>query len=294
MRHLLNTLRTHRLALALTSILAFQAACGGSSDDGGSAAADTGGTSSAGGSAGSAQAGTGGSAQAGTGGAQAGGGGSAQAGTGGSAQAGASSGGAAGTGTGTAGSGGAQAGAGGGASSGYPAGPYGIKEGDTFPNLVWAGYANWNGDAISTTKTFGPVSMDDARKSGKKYAIINLAETLCPGCQKSASLLKTDAKGIIDAGGAVIEIVITKAFTGPPAKADLDAWITKYSLVNTAAMDPTGTGTPTHDLLGERDTAYIVELPSMKVKAKIIGSYSGATPGSIEKGFAQMKTLLAQ
>jgi hypothetical protein len=58
----------------------------------------------------------------------------------------------------------------------YPAGPYGNTVGDTFPQLVWEGYQDPAGDAIATTKPFGPYSADDMRRSGKQYALVHLSE----------------------------------------------------------------------------------------------------------------------
>src|SRR5579859_1653383 len=55
-------------------------------------------------------------------------------------------------------------------SASYPAGPYGHNVGDTIPPLVWEGYADPLADAIATSKTYGPYSMDDLRRSGRKYA----------------------------------------------------------------------------------------------------------------------------
>src|SRR4051794_39199197 len=60
----------------------------------------------------------------------------------------------------------------------YPAGPYGATIGDTVTPLVWEGYVNPTADAVSTTKAYGPYSMNDARLSGSKYALIHTAEFL--------------------------------------------------------------------------------------------------------------------
>ncbi len=57
--------------------------------------------------------------------------------------------------------------------AGYPAGPYGNNVGDTFPPLVWEGYVAAAGDVIVNTRTYGPYSMNDARLSGKPYAMVH-------------------------------------------------------------------------------------------------------------------------
>jgi hypothetical protein len=62
------------------------------------------------------------------------------------------------------------------ASSSYPAGPYGNKVGDTIAMLSWEGYADPLADAVATTKTYGPYSMNDLRMSGRPYAVVHVAE----------------------------------------------------------------------------------------------------------------------
>ena len=58
----------------------------------------------------------------------------------------------------------------------YPSGPYGNKVGDTIPPLVWEGYNDPLADAVATTKTFGPYSMNDLRLSGRPYGVVHVAE----------------------------------------------------------------------------------------------------------------------
>ncbi len=58
----------------------------------------------------------------------------------------------------------------------YPAGPYGNTVGATFPPLVWEGYFDPTGDAVATTKPYGAYTMDDARKSGRAYAMIHISD----------------------------------------------------------------------------------------------------------------------
>src|SRR5688500_2960768 len=62
------------------------------------------------------------------------------------------------------------------APSAYPSGPYGVAVGAVIANLSWVGYVSPAADAIATTKPYGAYSLDDARRSGKRYAMINLAE----------------------------------------------------------------------------------------------------------------------
>jgi hypothetical protein len=124
--------------------------------------------------------------------------------------------------------------------------------------------------------------------------MVNLAEFYCPGCQKSAGELSTDGKSVVDAGGVVIEVLMTTGFTLPSSKQDLDSWINKYAIPVTTVKDPDGAGTPTFNTLGQREQAYIVDLATMKILQVISGSLSGATDTSVKKGLIAMHTLLGK
>jgi hypothetical protein len=176
----------------------------------------------------------------------------------------------------------------------YPSGPYGSAAGDVIANLAWVGYVDDPADAVATKKAYGAYSLDDVRRTGKPYAMINLAETYCPGCQKSAGELSTDGKAVIDAGGIVIEVLITTGFTSAPKKTDLDAWINKYAIPVTTVKDPDGAGTPTMTALGGREQAFIIDLKTMKILQVIQGSLSGATDTSGKKGMVAMHQLLGK
>jgi hypothetical protein len=102
---------------------------------------------------------------------------------------------------------------------------------------------------------------------------------------------------VADAGGLVIEILATKGFTAgsAPAKADLDAWIDSFKLPVTTVMDPPGTGTPTFNAIGPRETSYIVDLKTMKIVKRITGDTTGANSVTIMDGaIADILALLAK
>jgi hypothetical protein len=44
--------------------------------------------------------------------------------------------------------------------------------------------------------------------------------------------------------------------------------------------------------LGDRETAFVVDLATAKIVRKITGSTSGQAPGSIEQGLSEMKARL--
>ncbi len=58
----------------------------------------------------------------------------------------------------------------------YPSMPYGHLVGDTFPLLQWEGYVNDAADSVATTKPFVSYSSDDARRSGRAFMIVHVAE----------------------------------------------------------------------------------------------------------------------
>ncbi len=58
----------------------------------------------------------------------------------------------------------------------YPAGPYGNTVGATFPMLSWQGYEDDAADAVATTKPYGVYTSDDMFKSGRRYAMVHLAD----------------------------------------------------------------------------------------------------------------------
>jgi len=73
--------------------------------------------------------------------------------------------------------GGASPGTGGGTVGQYPAGPYGVALGDTFPNIQLQGYVNDSAVGIANTKPFTALyTMDNLRVSGARYALIHNTE----------------------------------------------------------------------------------------------------------------------
>jgi hypothetical protein len=134
------------------------------------------------------------------------------------------------------------------------------------PNMQWIGYVNDAADALSTTKPYVSYSLDDARMSGKRYAMVNIAEFLCPGCAQSADEISTGGAAVVQAGGVVIEVLMTDAFTSIATQSNLDSWVQNHMLSVTAVKDPDSSmGTPTYDQMGRRDQAYIIDLTTMNV-----------------------------
>jgi hypothetical protein len=60
----------------------------------------------------------------------------------------------------------------------YPSGPYGTNEGDVLADLKWEGYVDEIGDAPAKTKPYVTTSMSAIRSTGRRYALVHLAEFL--------------------------------------------------------------------------------------------------------------------
>jgi hypothetical protein len=168
--------------------------------------------------------------------------------------------------------------------------------GCVMPNMQWIGYVNDAADALSTTKPYVSYSLDDARKSGKKYAMVNIAEFQCPGCKQSADEIAAGGAAVVQAGGVVIEVLMTSGFSAIAPKSDLDSWVQNHMLNVTSVKDPDGSmGTPTYDQMGLRDQAYIIDLSTMSVIQCVTGSiFSNPGNNSGGLGLTAMHTLLGK
>lgn len=181
-----------------------------------------------------------------------------------------------------------------GATGSYPSGPYcqaagsggHLDAGCVLPDTTWIGYSDPTGTVLASTAPYASYSLDDARATGRRYAMINLAEFDCPGCQNSATELEARAASVEQAGGLVIEVLETSGFVTQASMTDLDYWVTNYMLKNTTVKDPDGSGTPSLDFFGRRDQAYIVDLTTMTILQYIDGSIVNATPAENSAGLA--------
>jgi hypothetical protein len=138
--------------------------------------------------------------------------------------------------------------------------------------------------------------------------MINLAETDCGGCQHSATEFETGvpvqladggtatwtAASVVEAGGVVIEVLETTGFTTQATQASLQQWIGAYMLPVTTVKDPDGTGTPTLDMVGARDQAYIIDLTTMTIIDFIEGSTGPIALNSGGLAIQKMAMLLGK
>jgi hypothetical protein len=102
-----------------------------------------------------------------------------------------------------------------------------------------------------------------------------------------------EVKTVITGGGLIIEILVSYFFK-PVAESNLRAWIEGNKLTVTSLMDPPGSGTPTLDAFGIRETCFIVDLTTMKIVKKINGSVSGSGDSSIKQLMPELAALVAK
>ena len=96
---------------------------------------------------------------------------------------------------------------------------------------------------------------------------------------------------MIAAGGRVIQILMTNGGQRATRTA-LDAWVNRYELRITALIDPAGVGTRTLNTYGVRESAFIVDLATMRVVRKVNGSVAGIGPSAIQQIVPTMMELL--
>lgn len=89
-------------------------------------------------------------------------------------------------------------------------------------------------------------------------------------------------KQVVDAGGAIVEVL----YTG-----DLDAWITTYDLGVTTVKPKDARS---QEVLGIRETVFIIDLATMQIVYKTQGSLAGVGDSSAKTGMAEMLTILGQ
>jgi hypothetical protein len=161
--------------------------------------------------------------------------------------------------------------------------------GQIMPDLTWMGYVAPTASSLGSYVTY---SLNDARLSGAKYAMINLGDYNCPSCQQSATELSSGAAAVIAKGGVVIEVLTSRNIGATPAtQTDLENWIQAYQLANTTVIDPPNMPLYTIQNFGPREQAYIIDLSTMKIVEVAEGVIDG-TPHSAGVGLSDMQTLL--
>lgn len=98
-------------------------------------------------------------------------------------------------------------------------------------------------------------------------------------------------KQVVDRGGVIVEVLATKLGANA-SKADLNAWIAARSIPVTCVRDPDALVQQTMKALIRREYTYIVDLATMQIVQRLIGSTDGSGISSAQKGMEAMLTLL--
>ncbi len=151
----------------------------------------------------------------------------------------------------------------------FPSGPYGYEVGQTLADARFEGYVNAEGRGLSTAQPFRGTSMRELRGEARGYALVVVAEFYCGGCQASARDLAERSRAILDAGGTVVMVLSSQAYTARPTREALDAWVRTYGLEVTAVIDAPEEPFPaSQSRYGGYDSALVVDLGSMRVVAR--------------------------
>lgn len=98
---------------------------------------------------------------------------------------------------------------------------------------------------------------------------------------------------MIDLGVKIVEILSSR-LGQTTTKADLDAWVTTYNLDVTSMIDAADSPRGALTAAGIRETAWIVEMPSMKILWMSHGDVTGQKPPTIVEAETELHTLLGK
>ncbi len=90
----------------------------------------------------------------------------------------------------------------------------------------------------------------------------------------------------------MIEVLATNA-NGAPTRANLNAWVSTFSLPVTAVIDPPGSGTVSLRTLGVRESTFIVDMRTMEIVEKYNGRVDGVGPSGVAQALPRIMELLA-
>jgi hypothetical protein len=78
-------------------------------------------------------------------------------------------------------------------------------------------------------------------------------------------------------------VVITILFVSAPMQSDVDAWINSNGLAITTVKDPDSMPLDSLQTLGRRETAYVVDLRTMRILQKYLGDVTGHGTSSAQQ-----------
>lgn len=105
--------------------------------------------------------------------------------------------------------------------------------------------------------------------------------------------LTAQGKQVVDAGGVVVEIL--GSYGGPTvSKANLESWITSHKLPVTTVRDVPASAGASMTALERREIAYIVDLKTMKIVNRYLGSVAGVGDSAVKSAVKEILQLLAE
>ena len=165
---------------------------------------------------------------------------------------------------------------------GYPVGPFGMKVGNTFPNLALDGYRDGKGEW--TTLTLKDYYDPDA-SHGIRGLYLTISAPWCAGCVAEAKVLPGEyASKYRELGAKLLTALAQDASSKPATRNTVDTWVSTYKINFDIVADPTLSTAP-KDASGGGSIAlpynYVIDPRTMKIVHINSGPFftGGAIPG---------------
>jgi hypothetical protein len=161
----------------------------------------------------------------------------------------------------------------------YPAGPYGIKPGNIFPNIAFQGYKDGNN---SDPANWGDMYMidyyDPTGSKGITGIYLVIAAQWCGPCNEEADHLpKWWTKDYSTRGAKFVSIVYQQQNGSQATQLTADQWIGKHKINFDIGIDPANKEIPTGSFGLPHN--YIIDPRTMKVAKTIDGIDPAITTG---------------
>jgi hypothetical protein len=136
---------------------------------------------------------------------------------------------------------------------------------------------------VASAQPFGPVSFDDARKSGAKYMLVMFAGFTWSACQGAAKDLAAKVRNtslnVVGKGGLIFGILTEGAAldsSQPATKTELDAWVSAAgeNAPNTWVIESTPV-VESYFNTG-RDSYFVIDLSTMKIVSTYFSAEAAA------------------
>ena len=122
----------------------------------------------------------------------------------------------------------------------YPAGPYGMKVGQTFADFELDGYR----DGRTFTRLRLRDLYDPLGEKGITAIYLSIGAGWCPSCRGEASSLPAAYPRYREKGARFFSVLIEDASHKPASRSSLDAWISEYKTNYDLVADPSFASIP--------------------------------------------------